>query len=124
VVARTSPAIDSLTVRLAAMMIAYDGRLPAAKAKNMAKRCGFIGELPHKPTGEARGQICSVVIRRAAAELLDEGLIRRDGLDWVADDLSAVAAWLAEVVDGEYRPVVGAPHPATVERRESRTVRA
>ncbi len=86
-----------LEIRLVALLIAYNGRLPAVEARRFARtHLDLGGSLGYRPNGQNRGSRASAAIYKAVKLLRSEGLADRDGDDIVADDLTDLADWLAD----------------------------
>lgn len=88
-----------LEVRLAALLVAYAGRLPVAEARRLARSIGLDGPAGRKPNGSNRGSRAGLAVHGALKKLSAEGLARRDGDHLVADDLLGLADYIADRLD-------------------------
>jgi hypothetical protein len=94
-----------LSVRSAALLPACDGRVPMSELTSIARRHGFEGSLGRDAVGKNKGSVARLAVYRAMRALREEGSVVRDGEDWLALDLPALATWIADRVDDDYAPV-------------------
>jgi hypothetical protein len=93
-----------LAVRACGYLIARDGRVPVVKLRRIARELGFAGSLPPRGDGRCRGSTAAAAVYRVVRALDGLDLARRSEGDrsmLVAVDLTAVAVWLADELEGE-----------------------
>lgn len=93
----TRPFYRRESIRAVGLLISYDGRVPAVKLRDMARRHGAVGRLT-RSDGRANGSAASAAVAKAMRPLVRDGLVRRDGEDFVAANLADLADWLAEAL--------------------------
>lgn len=103
-----------LTVRCAALLVAYNGRVHTGKFKELAKDAGYLGSLRNQD-GTSHGSLAGRAARNAINDLVEFGLARRieNGREVISDNVKAVIEWMAlQTADG-YTPNLGAPQRIT-----------
>jgi hypothetical protein len=85
-------------VRIAAYLIAFDGKGTARDLRAFMRQHGYRGSLGDKGR-TTTGSEAADVLRRAFRELRDEGLARREGPWFIANDVAELAYWLADQLD-------------------------
>lgn len=91
-----------LAVRICGRLIADGGRTHTAKIRNLGLKLGITDPLPPRADGTSRGSRRGVAARRAMQSLEELGLVKRDGMYLLADNLGDVAAWLADELDAYF----------------------
>ncbi len=100
-----------LPTRLAALLLAYDGRVAAEECRQIAREAGLSGH-NHGARGQRKsGSLAGDRVYRAMKKLARLDLITRVGDDYVALCLPDLADWLADSVaahvNGSEEPIDG-----------------
>lgn len=90
-----------LAVRICGLLIADDGTIPGARAREIARKVGFEGALPKRGNGVSRGSKAGVAVYRVLRALEELDLARRAGEAIEAVNLADIAAWVADELDQE-----------------------
>lgn len=86
-------------IRLAALLVAYAGRLPVAEVRRLFRSIGIDGPAGRKPNGSNIGSRTGVTLHSALKKLRAEGLADRVGDFFVADNLLDLAEYIAERIE-------------------------
>lgn len=89
-----------LRTRFAALIVAHAGRVSFNELCRLARHLGVAGSV-RNPDGSSNGSRVGRTVARRMKPLIDEGLVKRDGDDYIATDLADLAAYLADDVDDE-----------------------
>lgn len=90
-----------LAIRICGRLIADDGTIRGADAREIARKVGFEGTLPKRGNGASRGSKAGVAVYRVMRALEELDLARRAGEDVEAVNLADIAAWVADELDQE-----------------------
>lgn len=107
-----------LRCRIAALLIAHDGRLELKHLRTFLRQHGVDRGSVRRPDGSSNGSKAGQALANCMRVLYDEGLCVREGDAVVVPNLADLAAWLADEVDDDYRP----PPPMTPHEAHQRWV--
>lgn len=85
-------------IRLAGQLVADGGRTSVASAQDLAKRTEYT-QVMKRSDGSNKGLASTRAVTYAVRWLADEGVARQGGGHIVTDDMSDLAAWLADELE-------------------------
>lgn len=88
-----------MRMRMALVVLAYGGRAPSRALRRIARSAGYHGRLGLSANGVNKGSVEGKAVADFTKNLRRDGLLIRDGDDWVAPDIPALMDWVGDYLD-------------------------